>query len=204
MTGGLKEENEMAKVLVIDNYDSFTYNLVQYLAELDAAVTVWRNDRFALEDVAALRPELIVISPGPGRPERAGLAMEVIKRYAGKIPIFGVCLGHQSIGAVYGAKIVRAGRIMHGKISEVRHNGRGIFGGLPSPFPATRYHSLLLERESLPPKLEVTAETAEGEIMGVQVKDAPVAGVQFHPESILTPEGKSLLQNVLKGRLASV
>ena len=142
----------MAKVLVIDNYDSFTYNLVQYLAELDAAVTVWRNDRFALEDVAALRPELIVISPGPGRPERAGLAMEVIKRYAGKIPIFGVCLGHQSIGAVYGAKIVRAGRIMHGKISEVRHNGRGIFGGLPSPFPATRYHSLLLERESLPPQ----------------------------------------------------
>ena len=194
----------MAKVLVIDNYDSFTYNLVQYLAELGAAVTVWRNDRFALGDVAALGPELIVISPGPGRPERAGLTMEAIKRYAGKIPIFGVCLGHQSIGAVYGAKIVRAGRIMHGKISEVRHNGRGIFEGLPSSFPATRYHSLLIERESLPPKLEVTAETAEGEIMGVQVTDAPVAGVQFHPESILTPEGKSLLQNVLDGRLASV
>jgi anthranilate synthase/aminodeoxychorismate synthase-like glutamine amidotransferase len=192
----------MAKVLVIDNYDSFTYNLVQYLAELGAAVTVWRNDRFALEDVAALEPELIVISPGPGRPERAGLTMEVIKRYAGKIPIFGVCLGHQSIGAVYGAKIVQAGRIMHGKTSEVRHSGRGIFGGLPSPFPATRYHSLLIERESLPPTLEVTAETAEGEIMGVQVKDVPVAGVQFHPESILTPEGKALLQNVLKWRLA--
>ena len=189
----------MPRVLMIDNYDSFTYNLVQYLAELGAEVTVRRNDRFALEEVEALDPALIVISPGPGRPENAGLSMPLIRRYAERYPILGVCLGHQAIGAAFGGKVVRAARIMHGKTSEIRHDGKGIFQGLPNPMTATRYHSLLVERGSLPERLEVCAETAEGEIMGVRVRGLPVAGVQFHPESILTPDGKSLLRNALEG-----
>ncbi len=189
----------MTRVLMIDNYDSFTYNLVQYLAELGAEVTVWRNDRFGLDDVAGLGPELIVISPGPGRPESAGLSMPLVERFAGEYPILGVCLGHQAIAQVYGGGIVRAGRIMHGKTSEIRHDGRGVFRGLPNPMTATRYHSLLLARESVPPEIEVCAETDEGEIMGLRVREKSVAGVQFHPESILSPEGKALLQNALEG-----
>ncbi|MBI1724317.1 MAG: aminodeoxychorismate/anthranilate synthase component II [Candidatus Tectomicrobia bacterium] len=189
----------MPRVLMIDNYDSFTYNLVQYLAELGAEVTVWRNDRFALEDVEKLDPALIVISPGPGRPEGAGFSVPLIQRYAERYPILGVCLGHQAIGVAFGGRVVRAARIMHGKTSEVRHDGQGVFEGLPNPMTATRYHSLLIERESLPARLEVCAETDEGEIMGVRVKGLPAAGVQFHPESILTPGGKSLLKNALEG-----
>ena len=189
----------MKRVLMIDNYDSFTYNLVQYLAELGAEVTVWRNDQFELDDVTELAPELIVISPGPGRPESAGLSMPLVERFAGEYPILGVCLGHQAIAQVFGGGIVRAGRIMHGKTSEIRHDGRGVFRGLSNPMTATRYHSLLLARESVPPGIEVCAETDEGEIMGLRVRDKSVAGVQFHPESILSPEGKALLQNALEG-----
>lgn len=189
----------MTRVLMIDNYDSFTYNLVQYLAELGAEVEVRRNDQFALEEVERLAPGLIVISPGPGRPESAGLSMPLVEKYAGRRPILGVCLGHQAIGAAFGGRVVRADRIMHGKTSEMRHDGRGVFRGLSNPMTATRYHSLLLERESLPDGIEICAETAEGEIMGVRVRDVAVAGVQFHPESILSPEGKALLKNALEG-----
>ena len=189
----------MTRVLMIDNYDSFTYNLVQYLAELGAEVTVWRNDQFELDDVTELAPELIVISPGPGRPESAGLSMPLVERFAGEYPILGVCLGHQAIAQVYGGRVVRAERIMHGKTSEIRHDERGVFRGLSNPMTATRYHSLLLARESVPPEIEVCAETDEGEIMGLRVRDKAVAGVQFHPESILSPEGKALLQNALEG-----
>ena len=189
----------MKRVLMIDNYDSFTYNLVQYLAELGAEVTVWRNDQFELDDVTELAPELIVISPGPGRPESAGLSMPLIKRFAGEYPILGVCLGHQAIAQVYGGGIVRAERIMHGKTSEIRHDGRGVFRDLPNPMTATRYHSLLLARARVPPEIEVCAETDEGEIMGLRVRGKAVAGVQFHPESILSPEGKALLKNALEG-----
>jgi len=192
----------MSRVLMIDNYDSFTYNIVQYLAELGAEVTVWRNDQFEIEDVEEFFPDLIVISPGPGTPDRAGLSIPLIESYAGKFPILGVCLGFQAIGAVYGARIVRANQIMHGKTSQVLHNGKGLFWGLQNPLTATRYHSLLVERSSLPNRLEVCAETSGGEIMALRVKDLPIAGVQFHPESILTPEGKSLLRNALKGGLA--
>ncbi len=191
----------MKRVLMIDNYDSFTYNLVQYLAELDAEVTVWRNDQFELDDVAELAPGMIVISPGPGRPESAGLSMPLVERFAGEYPILGVCLGHQAIAQVYGGGIVRAERIMHGKTSEIRHDGRGVFRELPNPMTATRYHSLLLARESVPPEIEVCAETDEGEIMGFRVRGVAVAGVQFHPESILSPEGKALLQNALDGAI---
>ncbi len=194
----------MSRVLMIDNYDSFTYNLVQYLAELGAEVTVWRNDEFELDGVGDFAPDLIVISPGPSVPKNAGLSMPLIERYAGEYPILGVCLGHQAIGAVFGARIVRAGRIMHGKTSEVRHDGKGLFENLPNPLTATRYHSLIIERDTLPDRFEVCAETDQGEIMGVRVKDLPVAGVQFHPESILSPEGKSLLENALKGKVAAV
>ena len=189
----------MTRVLMIDNYDSFTYNLVQYLAELGAEVEVRRNDQFALEEVERLAPGLIVISPGPGRPESAGLSMPLVEKYAGRRPILGVCLGHQAIGAAFGGRVVHADRIMHGKTSEMRHDGRGVFRGLSNPMTATRYHSLLLERESLPDEIEICAETAEGEIMGVRVRDVAVAGVQFHPESILSPEGKALLKNALEG-----
>ncbi len=191
----------MTRVLMIDNYDSFTYNLVQYLAELGADVTVWRNDQFELDEVAELAPEMIVISPGPGRPESAGLSMPLVERYAGEYPILGVCLGHQAIASVFGGEVVRAERIMHGKTSEIRHDGRGVFRGLSNPMTATRYHSLLLARENMPPEIEVCAETEEGEIMALRIRGMAVAGVQFHPESILSPEGKALLKNALEGAI---
>jgi anthranilate synthase/aminodeoxychorismate synthase-like glutamine amidotransferase len=184
-------------LLVIDNYDSFTYNLVQYLGELGQEIRVVRNDEIAASDIARLAPSHIVISPGPCTPNEAGISLDTIRRYAGKIPILGVCLGHQSIGQAFGGKVVRARRVMHGKTSEIFHEGRGVFAGLPSPFEATRYHSLLVERESLPDCLEVTAHTAEGEIMGLRHKTLAVEGVQFHPESFLTLVGKDLLRNFL-------
>ena len=186
-------------ILMIDNYDSFTYNLVQYLRELGADVAVHRNDRITVDDVRALRPERIVLSPGPCTPAEAGICCEVIRVFGAAIPLLGVCLGHQCIGAAYGGRIVRAARLMHGKTSLIRHDGRGLFRGLPDPFEATRYHSLLIERESMPSCLTVSADTAEGEIMGVRHRSHPVEGVQFHPESILTQAGKSLLANFLGG-----
>jgi anthranilate synthase component 2 len=183
---------------VIDNYDSFTYNLVQYLGELGADVRVFRNDAITLDEVAALRPEQIVISPGPRTPAEAGVSVGVIRRFAGHIPILGVCLGHQSIGAAFGGNIVRAARLMHGKTSPIHHDRRTIFRGLSEPFEATRYHSLLVERATLPTCLELSAWTDEGEIMGVRHREWLVEGIQFHPESILTIEGKHLLQNFLE------
>jgi anthranilate synthase/aminodeoxychorismate synthase-like glutamine amidotransferase len=184
-------------LLVIDNYDSFTYNLVQYLGELGQDVRVVRNDEIAAADIAALAPTHIVISPGPCTPNEAGISLEVIKMYAGKIPLLGVCLGHQSIGQAFGGKIVRAARVMHGKTSQMHHDGKGVFTGLPNPFEATRYHSLLIERASVPDVLEVTARTDENEIMAVRHKTLPVEGVQFHPESFLTTAGKDLLRNFI-------
>ena len=185
-------------LLVIDNYDSFTYNLVQYFGELGADPLVKRNDAITPDEVENMKPQRIVISPGPGRPEEAGISMELIRKFGGKIPILGVCLGHQCIGEVYGAKVVRAGRLMHGKTSPIQHDGKGVFQGLPNPFEATRYHSLIVEKNSVPSCLEVCAETAEGEIMGLRHREYPVHGVQFHPESILSKEGKDLLANFLK------
>jgi len=185
-------------LLVIDNYDSFTYNLVQYFGELGAEPLVRRNDEITLEEIAALKPERLVISPGPCTPKEAGISCDVLREFGGKMPILGVCLGHQCMGDVYGGEVVRAGRLMHGKTSPILHDGSGVFAGLPSPFEATRYHSLLVRRESLPDCLAVTAWTEEGEIMGLTHKDLPVYGVQFHPESILTSEGKRLLGNFLK------
>ncbi len=182
-------------ILVIDNYDSFTYNLVQYLGEMGQDLRVVRNDKISPDEIAALAPEKIVVSPGPCDPEHAGVSLDVIQRFAGEIPILGVCLGHQTIGQAFGGHIVRAGRLMHGKTSPVRHDGRGVFAGMPNPFNATRYHSLLIERDSLPDCLQISAETAEGEIMGVRHKDLPVEGVQFHPESILTEQGRRILDN---------
>ncbi len=182
-------------ILVIDNYDSFTYNLVQYLGEMGQELRVYRNDKITTEEIARLRPDKIVISPGPCAPEQAGISVETIRRFAGELPILGVCLGHQSIGHAFGGNIVRAGRLMHGKTSPVRHDGRGVFAQMPNPFSATRYHSLLIERDSLPPCLEISAETAEGEIMGVRHKTLPLEGVQFHPESVLTEQGKQILKN---------
>jgi anthranilate synthase/aminodeoxychorismate synthase-like glutamine amidotransferase len=189
-------------LLVIDNYDSFTYNLVQYLGEMGQDVRVVRNDELAAAEIAALAPSHIVISPGPCTPNEAGISLEVIKTYAGKIPILGVCLGHQAIGQAFGGKVVRAARVMHGKTSQISHDGKGLFTGLPNPFQATRYHSLLIERTSVPDVLDVTAETAEKEIMAVRHKTLPVEGVQFHPESFLTTSGKDLLRNFIerKGR----
>jgi anthranilate synthase/aminodeoxychorismate synthase-like glutamine amidotransferase len=184
-------------LLVIDNYDSFTYNLVQYFGELGADPQVKRNDAITPEEVEKLKPKRIVISPGPGRPEDAGISMELIRRLGSRIPLLGVCLGHQCIGEVYGGKVVRAGRLMHGKTSPIQHDGKGVFAKLPNPFEATRYHSLIVEKESVPGCLEVSAETAEGEIMGLRHKEYPVHGVQFHPESILSKEGKDLLANFL-------
>ena len=184
-------------ILVIDNYDSFTYNLVQYLGELGEDLTVRRNDQATLQELDALHPERVVISPGPCTPLEAGLSNDVISAFAGRVPVLGVCLGHQCIGHVYGGKVIRAPRLMHGKTSPIHHNGREVFADLPDPFEATRYHSLIVERESLPDCLEVTAWTDEGEIMGLRHKEAPVFGVQFHPESILTEHGKALLQNFL-------
>ena len=185
-------------LLVIDNYDSFTYNLVQYFGELGAEPVVKRNDAITPEELEKLRPERIVISPGPGKPTEAGISMEVIRRMGRSTPLLGVCLGHQCIAEVYGGKVVRAGRLMHGKTSPIRHEGSGVFAGLPNPFEATRYHSLIVEKNSVPDCLRVTADTAEGEIMGLQHRDFPVHGVQFHPESILSREGKDLLRNFLK------
>jgi para-aminobenzoate synthetase component II len=182
-------------ILMIDNYDSFTYNLVQYLGEMGQELQVYRNDAITLEEIDALAPERIIISPGPCTPNEAGVSVPVIQRFAGRIPILGVCLGHQSIGQAFGGEVVRAGRLMHGKTSPIQHDGRTIFAGLPSPFEATRYHSLLVRRESLPDCLSISAETAEGEIMGLRHKELPVEGVQFHPESVLTTHGKELLRN---------
>ncbi len=186
------------RIAVIDNYDSFTYNLVQYLGELGAEPEVHRNDALAAEDVLARRPAGILISPGPGGPGDAGISCEVIRRAAGRVPVLGVCLGHQCLGAVYGGRVVRAGRIMHGKTSPILHDGRGLFAGLPNPFTATRYHSLLVDRDGLPDCLEVRARTAEDEIMGLKHRDHETWGVQFHPESILTEGGKRLIRNFLE------
>ncbi len=184
-------------LLVIDNYDSFTYNLVQYFGELGEDPVVRRNDEITLDEIAAMNPDRIVVSPGPCTPTEAGISCAVIEAFGPKKPILGVCLGHQSIGQVYGGDVVRAGRLMHGKTSPILHHGENVFAGLPSPFEATRYHSLLVKRETLPDCLKITAETAEGEIMGLAHKEYPVYGVQFHPESILTSEGKRLLGNFL-------
>jgi anthranilate synthase/aminodeoxychorismate synthase-like glutamine amidotransferase len=185
-------------ILMIDNYDSFTYNLVQYFGELGEDIKVFRNDKIGIKKIKELKPKKIVISPGPGRPEDAGITCEVIKEFAGKIPILGVCLGHQAIGFVYGGRIINAKNLMHGKTSFVYHNGKTIFKAIPNPFEATRYHSLLVERKSLPDELEITAWTKNNEIMGLKHKQLPVWGVQFHPESILTKSGKKILANFLK------
>ena len=186
-------------LLVIDNYDSFTYNLVQYLGELGATIEVRRNDRVTLDEIEnRLRPERIVISPGPGTPDGAVITLDVIKRFAGKIPLLGVCLGHQSIGQAFGGKVVRAPELMHGKASDVHHDGKTIFAGLGDQFRAGRYHSLIVEKESLPACLEISARTADDIIMGLRHRELKVEGVQFHPESILTSDGKQLLANFLK------
>jgi para-aminobenzoate synthetase component 2 len=184
-------------ILVIDNYDSFTYNLVQYLGELGAAVEVHRNDQIDVADILARKPDGILISPGPGTPDQAGITLAVLEQCAGRLPIFGVCLGHQAIGQTFGGRVIRAPRLMHGRTSPIHHSGRGVFAGLPSPFTATRYHSLIVERESLGPDLEVTAWTEQGEIMGLAHRKLRVQGVQFHPESFLTEHGHALLRNFL-------
>ncbi|MCA1957754.1 MAG: aminodeoxychorismate/anthranilate synthase component II [Nitrospira sp.] len=184
-------------LLVIDNYDSFTYNLVQYLGELGEDVVVYRNDEITLARIEDLRPSRIVVSPGPCTPKEAGISVEAIRTFAGKIPILGVCLGHQSLAAAFGGTIIRAPRLMHGKTSMIRHDGRTIYRSLPNPFEATRYHSLIVDRETLPGCFEISAETDEGEIMGIRHKTSGAEGVQFHPESILTTAGKDLLRNFL-------
>jgi anthranilate synthase component 2 len=189
-------------ILVIDNYDSFTYNLVQYLGELGSEVRVVRNDAASIESISALQPARIVISPGPGRPEHAGITMDVIRQLGSSIPILGVCLGHQAIGAVFGGAVVRASTPMHGKTSTIEHDGRGVFAGIDGPFVASRYHSLIVSDDGLPDELEVTARTREDRtIMGLRHRDRPIHGVQFHPESILTGEGMRLLRNFLEKRL---
>ncbi len=185
-------------ILMIDNYDSFTYNLVQYLGELGQQVKVYRNDALTTKDIQKLNPQRIVISPGPGRPEDAGISCDVIKEFCGKIPMLGVCLGHQALGYCFGAKIVQAKRLMHGKTSKIYHNQKDIFKNIPNPFLATRYHSLLVENRDLPECLEITAWTSENEIMGLRHKAYPLWGVQFHPESILTKSGKAMLDNFIK------
>ena len=184
----------MARILVLDNYDSFTYNLVQYLGELGAEPIVVRNDSMSIAELIALKPDALLLSPGPGRPENSGVLCEAITAFAGVVPVLGVCLGHQAIGHVYGAKVVSAPELLHGKTSEVHHTGEGIFAGSPSPITATRYHSLIIERESLPTELVVTAQTKDGMIMGVRHRTLDVEGVQFHPESILTTLGHDLLK----------
>ena len=186
-------------LLVIDNYDSFTYNLVQYFGELGADMKVIRNDELTIGEIKALNPEKIVISPGPCSPNEAGVSVEVVKEFSGKVPILGVCLGHQSIAQAFGGDVVRADRLMHGKTSLMHHEGASVFKGLPQPFEATRYHSLIVKKDTLPECLEITAWTEEGEIMGLKHKEHEIHGVQFHPESILTAEGKNLLANFLKG-----
>src|ERR1051325_5102083 len=187
----------LAMILVIDNYDSFTYNLVQYLGELGGEIDVQRNDCITLDEIEAMTPERILLSPGPCTPEEAGVCVPLIRRFAGRYPILGVCLGHQSIGAAFGGDVVRNPRIMHGKTSAIHHTGKGVFAGLPDPFTATRYHSLVIQRDAMPDCLEITAETEEGEIMGVRHREFAVEGVQFHPESALTTCGKEMMRNFL-------
>ena len=187
-------------ILMIDNYDSFTYNLVQYFGELGGDLKVYRNDELSLAQIKRMPVKHIVISPGPGRPEKAGISVDIIRALAGKIPILGVCLGHQAIGYAYGGKIIRAKKLMHGKTSMIRHDNKQIFKGIENPFEATRYHSLVIERKTMPKCLQVTARTSDGEIMGIRHKDFPIWGVQFHPESILTTAGKSILKNFLNLR----
>ena len=186
-------------ILVLDNYDSFTYNIVQYLGEMGCEIAVHRNDAVSTNDIEALAPSHIVVSPGPCDPDGAGISLAAITRFAGRIPILGVCLGHQAIGQAFGGRVVRAARLMHGKVSPIHHDGRGVFAGMPQPFAATRYHSLIVERDSLPDVLEITAQTTEGEIMGLRHKTLAVEGVQFHPESVLTQDGKRLLANFVAG-----
>ncbi|HSE57083.1 MAG TPA: aminodeoxychorismate/anthranilate synthase component II [Nitrospiraceae bacterium] len=185
-------------LLMIDNYDSFTYNLVQYFGELGEEVQVYRNDKITVDEIEKLKPARIVISPGPCTPKEAGVSVETIRRFSGKVPLLGVCLGHQSLAVAYGGEVIRAPRLMHGKTSMVQHDGKTIYRGLPNPFEATRYHSLIVNRANLPACFEITAETEEGEIMGMRHKTLGVEGVQFHPESILTTSGKDLLRNFLK------
>jgi anthranilate synthase/aminodeoxychorismate synthase-like glutamine amidotransferase len=187
-------------ILVIDNYDSFTFNLVQYLGELGAELDVRRNDQVTLAEIGRLAPERIVISPGPCTPKEAGISVDLIKTFSGRVPILGVCLGHQSIGEAFGGKVIRAPYVMHGKTSEIHHDGRTLFQGLDNPFTATRYHSLVVEKSSLPACLEISAWTEDGIIMGLRHKEFPVEGVQFHPESVLTGSGKKLLKNFLRGK----
>jgi anthranilate synthase component II len=187
-------------VLMIDNYDSFTFNLVQYLGELGAPVRVVRNDALSVEEAAALKPQALVISPGPCAPDQAGISLALIGRLAGEVPILGVCLGHQAIGQAFGGKVVRASSVMHGKVSRVRHDGRGVFAAVPNDFTATRYHSLVVERDTLPACLEITAESEDGEIMGLRHRTLAVEGVQFHPEAMLTEHGHQMLQNFIEGR----
>jgi para-aminobenzoate synthetase component II len=185
-------------ILLLDNYDSFTYNLAQYLGQMGQKLAVRRNDQITLDEIAALRPERILISPGPATPQEAGISIPLIQRFAGEIPILGVCLGHQAIGAAFGGRVIRAKKLMHGKTSEIEHDGRGVFEDLPKPFTATRYHSLIVERETLPAELEISAETDDGVIMGLRHRKFRVEGVQFHPESVLTTSGFDLLKNFLK------
>jgi anthranilate synthase/aminodeoxychorismate synthase-like glutamine amidotransferase len=185
-------------LLVIDNYDSFTYNLVQYLGELGETVEVRRNNKVTLDEIEQMRPERIVISPGPGTPDDAGITLDTIQRFSGRVPLLGVCLGHQAIGQAFGGKVIRAPELMHGKASEVSHDGKTIFAGLTAPFQAGRYHSLIVEKQTLPSSLQISAQTKDEIIMGLRHRELKVEGVQFHPESILTPEGKQLLANFLK------
>lgn len=184
-------------ILMIDNYDSFTYNLVHYLAELGEEIVVHRNDKIELEEIGRLDPDMMVVSPGPCTPKEAGISVEAIKEFAGRMPILGVCLGHQSVAYAYGAEIIRADRLLHGKTSEIHHDGKTIYKNIPDPFEATRYHSLLINKKSLPDTFEITAWTDEGEIMGIRHKEHLIEGVQFHPESILTKHGKDLLKNFI-------
>jgi anthranilate synthase component 2 len=185
-------------VFVLDNYDSFTYNLVQYMGELGAEMTIRRNDELTVDEVEALEPERILLSPGPCTPNEAGISIDLIRRFAGKVPILGVCLGHQAIGAAFGGNVVRAPQLMHGKTSEVTHDGKTVFSGLQSPMTCTRYHSLIVAEEGLPEELEISARTADGTIMGLRHREHAVEGVQFHPESVLTQDGKRLIKNFLE------
>ena len=186
-------------ILMIDNYDSFTYNLVQYMGELGAEIRVERNDSISIAEIESLGPKKIVISPGPCTPAKAGISVEAVRHFAGKVPLLGVCLGHQSVGAAFGGEVIKAGQLMHGKTSEVRHDGKTLFKNLPNPITATRYHSLALSRKTLPECFEISAESDDNEIMGIRHKQLPVEGIQFHPESILPPNGKDLLKNFIEG-----
>jgi para-aminobenzoate synthetase component 2 len=198
--GRVRLSSGLYMILVIDNYDSFTYNLVQYLGELNAPLEVRRNDEITLEQARDLKPDRILVSPGPCSPKESGLSNEIIRAFSGEIPVFGVCLGHQCIGHTFGAEVVVNYRMMHGKTSMIKHNGKDLFEGMPNPFPATRYHSLVVKRDTIPDCLEITAETEEGEIMGLRHKTLPIWGVQFHPESILTENGRQIMKNFLKLR----